>query len=231
MVKTKPETRYPLADEERCPWWGDFTSERSYGRTYLSRCSLEREHEGDHYWRGMRAPNDTPPSPPAVTIWFRRINYQYSCETTEFIEPKWHLFQGVDPGKYGSFRALCGYERKNLMGDLKFSRAKGGPKDGNEICKRCTAISRDTELSAYDEEVEERAQAVARLRAYEARQPQTPEGAAWQRARGIIPGDRHVPPGNPVWDDPKPAIRILMAVGVVEAIAIVGLIVALIGRS
>lgn len=74
-----------------------------------------------------------------VTRYFKRPPFRGDYQDTE---PKWHIYVGEDPGKYGVYVGLCGYERSAILGDLTISRAKQAPAR-KATCRRCLKMSAD----------------------------------------------------------------------------------------
>lgn len=58
--------------------------------------------------------------------------------------PKWHIHVGDDPGKWGKYTALCGYEYNNIIGDLAFSKAKQRPSRA-QMCRKCLTEELETD--------------------------------------------------------------------------------------
>jgi len=68
-----------------------------------------------------------------VVVTFRRGSFYGDFRN---VEPKWHLLGAVDPGKWGTYTAWCGYTRSNIVGDLSVSRSKT-PKTAATTCQKC----------------------------------------------------------------------------------------------
>lgn len=82
----------------------------------------------------------------AVARYFKRPPFRGDYQD---VEPKWHIFIGEDPGKYGVYVGLCGYERSAILGDLTVSRAKQAP-PRKATCQRCLKESANPEARSAE---------------------------------------------------------------------------------
>lgn len=68
-----------------------------------------------------------------MTVFFKREPFHGFDE-----EPMWHVLKDEPADKYGLYVAVCGYQRSNVLGGIKVSRAKK-PKKPAESCAKCVA--------------------------------------------------------------------------------------------